>query len=82
MFVELMMEHLKVKREAQEVKRGAEGAKQEAETGSCKTTEDTTDLTPQLDNREHKDGEPKEDASSQGKVNFMLSILVTPFPLI
>lgn len=69
LFVELMMEHLKVRREAQETKRQPEEAKQEAETGSGKTTEDTTELTPQPDSREHKDGEHKEDVSSPGKGN-------------
>lgn len=61
------MERMKVRQEAQEAKRRAAGeAKQEVETGSVKTA-DTAELTSQLDSREHKDPEPKEDASSKGK---------------
>lgn len=75
LFVDVIIERLKVRREAQEAKRQAEEAKQEAETGSAKTTADG--LTSQLDSREHKDTEPKEDASSQG--NGQLSIQYSLF---
>ena len=47
-----------------------EGAKQEAETGPVKITSDSTAFASQLDSREHKDAEPKEDASSQGKTEL------------
>lgn len=52
----------------QEAKRQGEDAKQEPQTGSVKTAEDTADVPSQLDNGEHKDTEAKEDASSQGKL--------------
>lgn len=65
LFVDVIMERSKVRRDAQEAKRRAEEAKQEAETGSAKMRADG--LTSQLDSGEHKDTEPKEDASSQGK---------------
>lgn len=65
MFVDVILERMKVLREAQEAKGQVGETNQEAETGSVKTAED--ELTSQLDNGEHKDTEPKEDASSQGE---------------
>ncbi|KAG7216183.1 hypothetical protein INR49_029032 [Caranx melampygus] len=59
---DVIMEHLKVRREAEEAKRRAEEAKKEAETGSVKTAEDTAESSSQVDNTEHK-----EDAGSQVK---------------
>lgn len=72
LFVDVVTERLKVRREAQEAKRRA--AKQEAETGSVKTMEDTAEITSQLDNGEH--AEAKEDARSQGKseLNIQYSV--------
>lgn len=67
LFLDVIMERLKVRREAQEAKRRAEEAKQEVETASVKTAEDTGEVTSQPDNRDHKETEPKEDVSSQGK---------------
>lgn len=73
------MEHLKVKRGAQDSKRQAGEAKQETETGSAKTVADG--LTSQLDRGEHKDAEPKEEASSQGKSQFYIqcSLLILSY---
>lgn len=66
--VDVVAERLKVRREAQEAKRPADDAKQDAETGSAKTVADG--LSSQLDRSEHKDAEPKEEASSQGESQF------------
>lgn len=60
--VDVITEHLKVRREAQDAKRQAEEAKKEAEMGPVKTAEDTAESSSQLDDAEHK-----EDAGSQGK---------------
>lgn len=66
LFEDVIMEHSKIRREAQEAKRRAGEAKQEVETGSVKTA-DPTELNSQLISKEHKDTEPKDDASSKGK---------------
>lgn len=60
---------MKVRRERQEAKRLAEEMKQEAETGSVKTVEDSAGLAPQVDNGQNKVTEAKEDATPQG--NFI-----------
>lgn len=65
LFADVIMEHLKVRREAEDAKRRAEEAKKEAEAGSVKAAEDTAGSSSQPDDTEHK-----EDASSQGKVNL------------
>lgn len=70
LFVDVIMQHMKVLQEAQEAKRQVGDTKQEAETGSVKTAE--SELTSQLDSGEHKDTEPKEDASSQGKCELYI----------
>ncbi|XP_067334267.1 nucleosome-remodeling factor subunit BPTF-like isoform X4 [Channa argus] len=63
---ELVMEHLKVRREAREAKRRAEEAKQQAEKGSGKTAGDTAqESTSQPDSSERKDAESNEGTGSQ-----------------
>ena len=67
MFVDVILERVKVRRERQDAKRRVEESKQEAEPGSVRTAEDIARFTSQLDNGQHKDTEAKEDTSSQGK---------------
>lgn len=76
-FADVIVERLKVRREAQEAKRRAEEAEQEA--GSTKPAVDA--LTSRLDGGEDKDAEPKEDASPQGRSRLYIqcSLLRTPF---
>lgn len=61
----MIIESLKVRREAQETKRQAEEAKQEAETGPVTIAADGT--VSQLGDRKLIETESVEDASSQGK---------------
>lgn len=67
MFVEVIVERMKISRESQGAKRLGGEVTTEAETGSLRTAEDAAKLTPQSDNGEQKDAESKEDGSSQGK---------------
>ncbi|KAK5856778.1 hypothetical protein PBY51_008349 [Eleginops maclovinus] len=60
---DVITERLKIRQEAQEAKTRAEEAKQEAERGSSMTTEQTADVSSQLDHREHKDSEAAEESS-------------------
>lgn len=80
------MERMKIRQEAQETKRRVGEEKQEVETGSVKTAEDTAEFTSQLDNGDHQHTESK--ASSQGKgelnVQYFANSLIlsyTPFLL-
>lgn len=75
LFVDVVTERLKVKRETEEAKQRTTEVKQEAETGSAKTAEG--ELTSQLDGGEHKDAEPKEDASSQGRTLYPVFSLLS-----
>lgn len=66
-------------REEQEVKQKAEETKQEADGDSVKTAEDT-EFNTQFNNGKHKDSEPSDDMSSQGKpgvTNVMCRLLST-----
>lgn len=65
LFADLITEHLKVRRKAQEAKRQAEEDKQEAEQGSAKMA--TEGLSSQLEGDDHQNKEPQEDPSTQGK---------------
>lgn len=65
MFVDVVTERLKIRRESKEAKTQAGEVRQEAETGLVKIAED--EITSPLDNGEHKDSEPKEVTNSQGK---------------
>lgn len=65
LFLDVVLENMKIRRERQEAKRRAEEMKQEAGTGSAKTAEDTAGLAPQLDNGQQKDTEAKEDAAKE-----------------
>ncbi|KAK2833852.1 hypothetical protein Q5P01_017741 [Channa striata] len=59
---ELVMEHLKIRREAQRL---AEEPKEEAEKGSGKTAGDSAESTSQPDDSEHNNAGPKADTGSQ-----------------
>lgn len=86
LFADVIMERMKVRREAQEAKRRAGEERQEAETGSVKTAEDTAEFTPQLDSGDHKDTESKASSQAKGELNvqyFVNSLILsyTPFLL-
>ena len=67
LFLDVLVERLKVKREAQETKGRAEESKQGAESGSANSAEDSVELPSQAAD---KAAEAVEDAGSQGKKWF------------
>lgn len=68
LFADLITEHLKVRRKAQEAKRQAEEDKQEAEQGSAKMA--TEGLSSQLECDDHQNKEPQEDPGKNSIIFF------------
>lgn len=75
LFVEVVVERLKVRREAREAKTRAEEPKQDSDKGSVNAADATAESTSQPDNAESKAVKPMGEAGSQGK-KFLRCIFI------
>lgn len=75
LFVEVVVERLKVRREAREAKTRAEEPKQDSDKGSVNAADATAESTSQPDNAESKVVKPMGEAGSQGK-KFLQCIFI------
>lgn len=75
LFVEVVVERLKVRREAREAKTRAEEPKQDSDKGSVNAADATAESTSQPDNGESKAVKPMGEAGSQGK-KFLRCIFI------
>lgn len=78
LFVEVVVERLKVRREAREAKTRAEEPKQDSDKGSVNAADATAESTSQPDNAESKAVKPMGEAGSQGK-KFLRCIFIFLF---
>lgn len=78
LFVEVVVERLKVRREAREAKTRAEEPKQDSDKGSVNAADATAESTSQPDNGESKAVKPMGEAGSQGK-KFLRCIFIYLF---